>query len=249
MRPLRLQKTQQRPKCPYETYQGSPASQGQLQFDMWGVTPSGKHFNWSELKAEIAEHGSRNSLLVAPMPTASTSQILGNTECFEPITSNIYVRRVLSGEFAVVNKYLVNDLIEAGLWSDNMRNAIIAQNGSIQAIEEIPEDLKKLYKTVWEIKQRSIIDLAKSRHPYIDQGMSMNVHMEEPNFGKLSSMHFYAWKAGLKTGMYYLRTRAAVNAVQFTVNNKTDEKPQEEENREAMICSIENPDDCVMCGS
>lgn len=234
---------------PYETYEGSPASQGQLQFDMWGVTPSGKHWDWNELKAEIAEHGLRNSLLVAPMPTASTSQILGNTECFEPITSNIYVRRVLSGEFAVVNKYLVNDLIEAGLWSDNMRNAIIAQNGSIQAIEEIPEDLKKLYKTVWEIKQRAIIDLAKARHPYIDQGMSMNVHMEEPNFGKLSSMHFYAWKAGLKTGMYYLRTRAAVNAVQFTVNNKGDDKPQEEENREAMICSIENPDDCVMCGS
>jgi len=234
---------------PYETYQGSPASQGQLQFDMWGVTPSGKHWDWNELKAEIAEHGLRNSLLVAPMPTASTSQILGNTECFEPITSNIYVRRVLSGEFAVVNKYLVNDLIEAGLWSDDMRNAIIAQNGSIQNIEEIPEELKKLYKTVWEIKQRSIIDLAKARHPFIDQGMSMNVHMEEPNFGKLSSMHFYAWKAGLKTGMYYLRTRAAVNAVQFTVNNKTTEKPQEEENRDAMICSIENPDDCVMCGS
>lgn len=234
---------------PYETYEGSPASQGQLQFDMWGVTPSGKHWDWNELKAEIAEHGLRNSLLVAPMPTASTSQILGNTECFEPITSNIYVRRVLSGEFAVVNKYLVNDLIEAGLWSDDMRNAIIAQNGSIQNIEEIPEELKKLYKTVWEIKQRSIIDLAKARHPYIDQGMSMNVHMEEPNFGKLSSMHFYAWKAGLKTGMYYLRTRAAVNAVQFTVNNKTTEKPQEEDNREAMICSIENPDDCVMCGS
>ncbi|TNE99356.1 MAG: ribonucleoside-diphosphate reductase subunit alpha [Deltaproteobacteria bacterium] len=234
---------------PYETYQGSPASQGQLQFDLWGVTPSGKNWDWNELKAEIAEHGLRNSLLVAPMPTASTSQILGNTECFEPITSNIYVRRVLSGEFAVVNRYLVKDLIDAGLWSDKMRNAIIAQNGSIQNIEEIPEDLKKLYKTVWEIKQRAIIDLAQARSPYIDQGQSMNVHMEEPNFGKLSSMHFYAWKAGLKTGMYYLRTRAAVNAVQFTVDKKGDDKVQEEANREAMVCSIDNPEDCVMCGA
>ncbi|MCO4793728.1 MAG: ribonucleoside-diphosphate reductase subunit alpha [Bacteriovoracaceae bacterium] len=233
----------------YETYQGSPASLGQLQFDMWGVTPTAKHWDWDALKKEIAEHGLRNSLLVAPMPTASTSQILGNTECFEPITSNIYVRRVLSGEFAVVNRYLVNDLVKAGLWSDDMRNAIIAQNGSVQGIESIPEDMKKLYKTVWEIKQKSIIDLAQSRAPYIDQGQSMNVHMEEPNFGKLSSMHFYAWKAGLKTGMYYLRTRAAVNAVQFTVNQKTEEKPEQSMDKEAMICSIENPDDCVMCGS
>ncbi len=234
---------------PYETYQGSPTSQGQLQFDLWGVQPSNKHWNWETLKAEIKEHGLRNSLLVAPMPTASTSQILGNNECFEPITSNIYVRRVLSGEFAVVNKYLVRDLIEVQLWNDSMRNEVIAHNGSIQSIERIPEEMKSLYKTVWEIKQRSVIDMAAGRGPYIDQGQSMNVHMQEPNFGKLSSMHFYAWKAGLKTGMYYLRTRAAVNAVQFTVKNDQEVKPTNEQERTAMSCSIENPDDCVMCGS
>ncbi len=243
----------------YETYQGSPASQGILQFDMWGVEPTGKHWDWTKLKSEIAEHGIRNSLLVAPMPTASTSQILGNNECFEPITSNIYVRRVLSGEFAVVNKHLVKDLIEIGVWDEEMRNEIIANNGSVQGIQRIPEDYQELYKTVWEIKQKAVIDLAKGRAPYICQGQSLNVHMEDPNFGKLSSMHFYAWKAGLKTGMYYLRTRAAVNAVKFTVNNDNVQKAPEvtaemlaaktEEEKAAMICSIDNPDDCVACGS
>jgi ribonucleoside-diphosphate reductase alpha chain len=233
----------------YSTYEGSPISQGQFQFDLWGVTPSSKYWNWDELKAKVAKHGVRNSLLVAPMPTASTSQILGNNECFEPITSNIYVRRVLSGEFAVVNKFLVNDLIASGMWDDKMRNEIIANNGSIQAIERIPEDLKKLYKTVWEIKQKAVIDMSAGRSPYIDQGQSLNVHMQEPNFGKLSSMHFYAWKAGLKTGMYYLRTRAAVNAVQFTVKNDTPAVTAKEDAQAAMVCSIENPDDCVMCGS
>lgn len=235
---------------PYETYEGSPISQGQLQFDLWGHKVDNTLWDWDALRADIKKHGVRNSLLVAPMPTASTSQILGNTECFEPITSNIYVRRVLSGEFAVVNKYLVQDLIEAGLWTDEMRNKIIAHNGSIQAIEEIPEDLKALYKTVWEIKQKSVLDLAAGRSPFIDQGMSLNIHMEDPNFGKLSSMHFYAWKSGLKTGMYYLRSRAAVNAVKFTVRQEEKVAPKNaEDNRAAMVCSIDNPEDCVMCGS
>lgn len=234
----------------YQTYEDSPVSQGQLQFDMWGVKPSGKHWDWEALRAKIKTNGVRNSLLVAPMPTASTSQILGNNECFEPITSNIYVRRVLSGEFAVVNKYLVRDLVAQGLWDEKLRNEIIANNGSVQNIERIPEETRELYKTVWEIKQRAVIDMAAGRSPYIDQGMSLNVHMEEPNFGKLSSMHFYAWKAGLKTGMYYLRTRAAVNAVKFTVTQETKVTPKvEEDNRAAMICSIDNPEDCVMCGS
>jgi ribonucleoside-diphosphate reductase alpha chain len=233
----------------YQTYEGSPMSQGIFQFDMWGVKPTSGRWDWEELKGKVLKTGVRNSLLVAPMPTASTSQILGNNECFEPITSNIYVRRVLSGEFAVVNKYLVKDLVDQGLWDDDMRNEIIASNGSVQHIERIPEDIKALYKTVWEISQKAVIDHAAGRGPYIDQGQSMNVHMQEPNFGKLSSMHFYAWKSGLKTGMYYLRTRAAVNAVQFTVKNNTKAKPTTEEAEAQMVCSIENPDDCVMCGS
>lgn len=233
----------------YETYEGSPISQGQFQFDLWGHRPSGKHWNWDELRKEVAEHGVRNSLLVAPMPTASTSQILGNNECFEPITSNIYVRRVLSGEFAVVNKFLVNDLIERGLWTQEMRTAITANNGSIQNIKEVPQELKDLYKTVWEIKQKAVLNLSSGRAPYIDQAQSLNIHMQSPNFGKLSSMHFHAWKSGLKTGMYYLRTRAAVNAVQFTVEKKEQPQEQSAEEREAMLCSIEDPDDCVMCGS
>ncbi len=238
---------------PYETYEGSPLSQGLFQFDLWNARPQSNRWDWDALKKEVKKYGARNSLLVAPMPTASTSQILGNTECFEPITSNIYVRRVLSGEFAVVNRYLVNDLIDLGIWDDKLRNEIIANNGSIQHIERIPEDLKKLYKNVWEIKQRSVIDQAQARAPFICQGQSLNIHMQDPNFGKLSSMHFYAWKAGLKTGMYYLRSRAAVNAVQFTVDSSSKSKPIDartaEQEREAMICSIENPDDCISCGS
>ncbi len=234
----------------YDTYEGSPASQGQLQFDMWNHTDHSGRWDWDALKAEVKKHGLRNSLLVAPMPTASTSQILGNNECFEPITSNIYVRRVLSGEFAVVNKYLVQDLIDAGIWSDDLRNEIIANNGSVQSIEKIPENLKALYKTVWEVKQKVIIDMSAGRGPYIDQGQSLNIHMQDPNFGKLSSMHFYAWKKGLKTGMYYLRTRAAVNAVQFTVKSNTTEPTKSvEDNAAAMVCSIDNPEDCEMCGS
>jgi ribonucleoside-diphosphate reductase alpha chain len=235
---------------PYSTYAGSPMSEGIFQFDMWGVTPSSENWDWAALKAEVKIHGVRNSLLVAPMPTASTSQILGNNECFEPITSNIYVRRVLSGEFAIVNRFLVNDLIKLGLWNDKMRNEIIANNGSVQNINSIPEEVKVLYKTVWEIKQKAVVDMSAGRGPYIDQGQSLNVFMEDPNFGKLSSMHFYAWKSGLKTGMYYLRTRAAVNAIQFTV--KTDTliiKKSTEEEMAVMVCSIDNPEDCVMCGS
>ncbi|WP_412469575.1 MULTISPECIES: ribonucleoside-diphosphate reductase subunit alpha [unclassified Halobacteriovorax] len=235
---------------PYSTYEGSPMSQGQFQFDMWGHTAHSGNWDWDGLKAEVAKHGVRNSLLVAPMPTASTSQILGNNECFEPITSNIYVRRVLSGEFAVVNKFLVRDLIDRGLWDDTLRNEIIANNGSIQSIERIPEDLKALYKTVWEVKQKAVIDMSAGRGPYIDQGQSLNIHLENPNFGKLSSMHFYAWKKGLKTGMYYLRSRAAVNAVQFTVKNEGKKTPEQlEQEAAAMVCSIDNPEDCQMCGS
>lgn len=234
---------------PYSTYAGSPMSQGIFQFDMWGVKPTSGNWDWSALKEEVKTHGVRNSLLVAPMPTASTSQILGNNECFEPITSNIYVRRVLSGEFAVVNRFLVNDLIKLGLWTDKMRNEIIANNGSVQNVASIPDELKVLYKTVWEIKQKSIIDMSAGRGPYIDQGQSLNVFVEDPNFGKLSSMHFYAWKAGLKTGMYYLRTRAAVNAVQFTVKNNEPPKKSVEEEKAAMVCSLENPESCEMCGS
>ncbi len=237
---------------PYSSYAGSPMSEGIFQFDMWKVQPTSGNWEWSALKAEVKKHGVRNSLLVAPMPTASTSQILGNNECFEPITSNIYVRRVLSGEFAVVNRFLVNDLIKMGLWSDKMRNEIIANNGSVQNIQSIPDEVKALYKTVWEIKQKAVIDMSQGRGPFIDQGQSLNVFMEDPNFGKLSSMHFYAWKAGLKTGMYYLRTRAAVNAVQFTVKNNNVEAPVRksvEEETAAMVCSLENPEDCVMCGS
>ena len=238
---------------PYETYQGSPSSQGLLQFDLWGEKTS-ERWDWSGLKEEIAQYGLRNSLLVAPMPTASTSQILGNTECFEPITSNIYVRRVLSGEFALVNKYLVGDLIREGLWNSEMRSEIIANNGSIQNIERIPEELKELYKTVWEIKQRSVIDLAQARAPFIDQSQSLNIYMEAPNYAKLTSMHFYGWKAGLKTGMYYLRSRAAVNAVKFTVEqpdmSQVVQPPANpEQAREEILCSLESPEDCVACGS
>lgn len=233
---------------PYSTFAGSPISEGVFQFDMWGVKPNSGNWDWEALRSDVKMYGVRNSLLVAPMPTASTSQILGNNECFEPITSNIYVRRVLSGEFAVVNRYLVNDLIAMGLWNDKMRNEIIACNGSVQNISSIPDEVKALYKTVWEIKQKAVIDMSQGRGPYIDQGQSLNVFMEDPNFGKLSSMHFYAWKAGLKTGMYYLRTRAAVNAVQFTVKNEPVRKSAEEE-KAAMVCSLENPESCVMCGS
>ncbi|KAF2771342.1 hypothetical protein EJ03DRAFT_349743 [Teratosphaeria nubilosa] len=204
---------------PYETYQGSPVSKGELQYDMWGVTPSDL-WDWESLKAKIAQHGVRNSLMVAPMPTASTSQIMGFNECFEPYTSNIYSRRVLAGEFQVVNPWLLKDLVERELWSTNMKNRIIADGGSIQNIPNIPDDLKALYKTVWEISQRQIIQMAADRGAFIDQSQSLNIHMKAPTMGKITSMHFTGWKLGLKTGMYYLRTMAASAPIQFTVDQE-----------------------------
>lgn len=229
----------------YETFQGSPASHGVLQFDMWGVAFDSNRWDWDSLKDWIKAHGLRNSLLVAPMPTASTSQILGNNECIEPYTSNIYTRRTLSGEFAVVNKHLLKDLIERDLWNDDIKNKLIAANGSVQSIEEIPKDLKALYKTVWEISQKVIIDQAADRGAFICQSQSLNIHMENPTYAKLSSMHFYGWRKGLKTGMYYLRTKSAVDAVKFTVDqSKLKEKIDTE-----LTCSIDNPEDCEACGS
>ena len=204
----------------YETFKGSPLSKGQFQFDLWNVKPESGRWDWENLRLDVMNHGVRNSLLVAPMPTASTSQILGNNECFEPFTSNIYTRRVLSGEFIVVNKYLLRDLVNRGLWNTAMKDRIITANGSIQDIAEIPAELKELYKTVWEIKMRSIIDMAADRGAYVCQSQSLNLFINAPNASKLTSMHFYAWKKGLKTGMYYLRTQAASQAVKFTVENQ-----------------------------
>jgi ribonucleoside-diphosphate reductase alpha chain len=246
----------------YETFAGSPVSKGIFQFDMWGVTPT-DHWDWATLKEEVKLYGIRNSLLVAPMPTASTSQIFGNNECFEPYTSNIYTRRVLSGEFIIVNKHLLKDLVNLGLWNNAMKNNIIATNGSIQNIEEIPADIKELYKTVWEIKQRNLIDMAADRGAYICQSQSLNLFVDNPNTSKLTSMHFYAWKKGLKTGMYYLRTQAATQAIQFTVekqsrkeikpvipnveklkNITTDIEPTQ---TDGPFCSMQ--DGCISCGS
>jgi len=279
----------------YETYKGSPVSKGIFQFDMWNVTPSDR-WDWTSLKREVKKSGVRNSLLVAPMPTASTSQILGNNECFEPYTSNIYTRRTLSGEFVVVNKHLMHDLIELGLWNDGMKNKLIAANGSVQDIPEIPEHIKELYKTVWEISQKSVIDMSADRGAYICQSQSMNLFMQDPNFGKLTSMHFYAWKKGLKTGMYYLRSKAATSAIQFTVDKSALGEPKAEASGQQqqiatnaatkvnrptppnaaggaagttgpaaatasaeedlaalkaaqVACSLDDPDNCEMCGS
>ncbi|MFL5785473.1 MAG: ribonucleoside-diphosphate reductase subunit alpha [Bacteriovoracaceae bacterium] len=231
----------------YESYEGSPVSQGILQPDMWGVSNT-ERWDWTTLRAKIKTYGVRNSLLMAPMPTASTSQILGNNECIEPVTSNMYTRRVLSGEFAVVNKHLVRDLIGMGLWNEEMKDRIIAHNGSVQYIPELPADLKELYKTVWEIKQKSILEMAADRGAYIDQSQSLNIHMEDTNFGKLSSLHFTAWKLGLKTGMYYLRTRPAVDAIKFTIKETAKTVPAAT-NAEALMCSLDNPEACVSCGS
>ena len=203
----------------YETYQGSPASQGILQYDMWNRTPTDL-WDWASLKAKIAQHGLRNSLLLAPMPTASTSQILGFNECFEPYTNNIYMRRVLAGEFQVVNPWLLRELVELGLWNDSMKQKIIAHGGSIQNIPGIPDHIKALYKTVWEISQKVIIDMAADRGAFVCQSQSLNIHLSAPSFGQLTSMHFYGWKKGLKTGSYYLRTRPAASAIQFTVSNE-----------------------------
>ncbi|RLD24603.1 MAG: ribonucleoside-diphosphate reductase subunit alpha [Bacteroidetes bacterium] len=240
-------------KGAYKTFKGSPVSKGIFQFDMWGVTPDSGRWDWTTLKKEVKKHGVRNSLLMAPMPTASTSQILGNNETFEPYTTNIYNRRVLSGEFVVVNKHLLKDLIELGIWNDGMKNKLIQANGSVQDIKEIPQNLKDLYKTVWEISQKAIIDMAADRGAYVCQSQSMNIHIKDPNFGKLTSMHFYAWKAGLKTGMYYLRTNAATEAIKFTVAKEHQQEPDVEaikaQNEADMSCSLDNPDECIACGS
>jgi len=255
----------------YSSYAGSPVSKGIFQFDMWGVTPESGRWDWMALKQKVRQFGVRNSLLVAPMPTASTSQILGNNECFEPYTSNLYKRRVLSGEFAVVNKHLLKDLIKLGLWNDDVANAIKVGYGSIQHITDIPENIKEIYKTVWEISQKAIIDMSADRGAYICQSQSLNIHIKDPNFGKLTSMHFYAWKKGLKTGMYYLRSTAATEAIQFTVDKKTEATPVAQssqmtieqvnaqltavpqktiaENMSDLACSIDNPEDCEACGS
>ena len=230
----------------YESYKGSPVSKGIFQFDMWGITPNSNRWDWTKLKQKVKKNGVRNSLLLAPMPTASTSQILGNNECFEPYTSNIYTRRVLSGEFIVVNKHLLKDLIKLNLWDDSMKDRLMEANGSIQKIKEIPENIKLIYRTVWEISQKSIIDMAADRGAYICQSQSMNIHMQDATFGKLTSMHFHAWKKGLKTGLYYLRTKAAADAIKFTIVK--DEKKSIEE-KEAIQCSVDNKDDCEMCGS
>lgn len=232
----------------YESYEGSPVSKGILQFDMWNVTPS-KRWNWDGLRAEIAKHGIRNSLLLAVMPTASTSQILGNNECIEPYTSNLYSRRVLSGEFIVVNKNLMKELVKLGIWNDEMKNRILAESGSIQNIPEIPTEVKELYKTVWEIKQKAIIDMAAERAPFICQTQSLNLFIENPTFAKLSSMHFYSWKKGLKTGMYYLRTKAAAEAIKFTVERyaKVEPTPEEAPQEPAQACSLDPS--CLACSS
>ncbi len=235
---------------PYETYAGSPMSQGKFQFDLWNVTPDSGRWDWDALRADVQAHGMRNSLLVAPMPTASTSQILGNNEAFEPYTSNIYVRRVLSGEFMVVNKHLLKDLISLGIWNEAMKNQIIAANGSVQNIATIPQHIKDLYKTVWEISQRTIIDMAADRGAYICQSQSLNLHVQNVNAGKLTSMHFHSWKRGLKTGMYYLRTKAAADAIKFTVEKQAAETLEPVYNeQQALACSLDNPEGCEACGS
>lgn len=250
----------------YSSYEGSPVSQGIFQYDMWGETPSNR-WNWDELKAKVAKYGIRNSLLLAPMPTASTSQILGNNECFEPYTSNIYSRRTLSGEFVVINRHLFKDLVELGLWDEEMKEQLIASNGSVQNIEAIPASMKELYKTVWEISQRTIIDMAADRGAYICQSQSMNLFVESPNFKKLTSMHFYAWQKGLKTGMYYLRSKAAVDPIKFTLSQKHqrqfsnkqkeatafatiggNQQMQNQFEEDAPACNLDDPD-CLMCGA
>jgi ribonucleoside-diphosphate reductase alpha chain len=238
----------------YESFKGSPLSEGKFQFDLWNVKPATKRWDWEKLRKQVVKTGVRNSLLLAPMPTASTSQILGNNECFEPYTSNIYSRRVLSGEFAVVNKHLLKDLVELGLWNNKMKEAIILANGSVQNIDSIPQKLKDLYKTVWEIKMRTIIDMAADRGAYICQSQSLNLFISQPSASKLTSMHFYAWKKGLKTGMYYLRTQAAAQAIKFSVQSQAVKEidpvvetvsADVEMNGES--CSME--DGCLSCGS
>lgn len=259
---------------PYETYEGSPMSKGEFQHNLWNINDdelSGR-WKWDKLRKDVKKHGVRNSLLVAPMPTASTSQILGNNEAFEPYTSNIYTRRVLSGEFIVVNKHLLEDLVELGLWNDDLKEEIMRANGSIQDVDVIPQDLKELYKTVWELSMKDIIDMSRHRGYFIDQSQSLNLFMENANMAKLTSMHFYAWKSGLKTGMYYLRTKSAVDAIKFTLKKETKSEPiPEKVEAPVEVTSLhsetkpltakelrtllekskeaEDDEDCLMCGS
>lgn len=262
---------------PYSTFKGSPISEGLFQHNLWNIKDeelSGR-WDWAGLRKEVMQHGVRNSLLMAPMPTASTSQILGNNEAFEPYTSNIYTRRVLSGEFIVVNKHLLEDLVKRGLWNEDLKQEIMRHNGSVQNIERIPDDLKELYKTVWEMSMKDIIDMSRHRGYFIDQSQSLNLFMQDANYAKLTSMHFYAWKSGLKTGMYYLRTKAAVDAIKFTLNNDKKAEPTIAEKPEAVAVEVVSPtengemtaedfaamveraraaagtggDDCEMCGS
>lgn len=264
---------------PYSTFEGSPMSKGEFQYNMWGMKDeelSGR-WDWASLRKEVVANGVRNSLLVAPMPTASTSQILGNNEAFEPYTSNIYTRRTLSGEFIVVNKHLLHDLVERGLWNEALKQEIMRHNGSVQNIDGIPADLKELYKTVWEMSMKDILDMSRQRGYFIDQSQSLNLFMQDANYSKLTSMHFYAWQSGLKTGMYYLRTKSAVDAIKFTLNNDKKEEtvpvavapvvvtaavvtaaviapevePINVEDYKAMLLKAQaaGPDDCEMCGS
>ena len=264
----------------YETYKGSPISNGEFQHNLWGIEDSelSGRWDWGSLRKDIKKNGVRNSLLVAPMPTASTSQILGNNECFEPYTSNIYTRRVLSGEFIIVNKHLLEDLVNLGLWTEGLKQELMKANGSIQHIDIIPNDIKELYKTVWELSMKDIIDMSRHRGYFIDQSQSLNLFMEGATMAKLTSMHFYAWKSGLKTGMYYLRTKSAVDAIKFTIDNKKKSEPEKEKVASTTIASSKsgstkpsnipveplNPkelkemlakskqsedDDCLMCGS
>lgn len=265
---------------PYSTFEGSPISQGEFQHNLWGLKDEelSGHWDWASLRKEVMQHGVRNSLLVAPMPTASTSQILGNNEAFEPYTSNLYTRRVLSGEFIVVNKHLLEDLVKRGLWNEELKQEIMRHNGSVQHIERIPQDLKELYKTVWEMSMKDIIDMSRQRGYFIDQSQSLNLFMQDANYAKLTSMHFYAWQSGLKTGMYYLRTKSAVDAIKFTLNNDKKQQPAQEVaaavaepslvRQETAAPSVEveaidpneframlersresGPEDCEMCGS
>lgn len=259
---------------PYSSFKGSPISQGEFQYNLWGLKDedlSGR-WDWASLRKEVMEHGVRNSLLMAPMPTASTSQILGNNEAFEPYTSNIYTRRVLSGEFIVVNKHLLEDLVNLGLWNENLKQEIMRANGSVQNIDIIPQDIKELYKTVWELSMKDIIDMSRQRGYFVDQSQSLNLFMENANFSKLTSMHFYAWQSGLKTGMYYLRTKSAVDAIKFTLNNDKkvevvpeiaaapkpvavaaaeEVQPIPASEFQAMLerSRTADPEDCEMCGS
>ena len=251
---------------PYESYKGSPISEGEFQHNLWGIKDeelSGR-WDWAKLRKDVKKHGVRNSLLVAPMPTASTSQILGNNECFEPYTSNIYTRRVLSGEFIVVNKHLLEDLVRLGLWNEDLKQELMRANGSVQQIDIIPEDIKELYKTAWELSMKDIIDMSRQRGYFIDQSQSLNLFMEGATMSKLTSMHFYAWKSGLKTGMYYLRTKSAVDAIKFTLEKKQAEPAKKAEAASTVVAEPLSPselkdmlaqsresedDDCLMCGS